>query len=357
MSNRRKRCTIKDVAARSGVSVATVSNVLQNKSHLYSEHTAQRVWQAVRELGYRPSSVARSLIRQRTDTIGVILEERQEVVLDPYVMSVLEGILEFTVPRNYPVKIISMMYQQSPDSFLAHVDDGSVDGVVLLAPRTHSVALQWAQQSEIPAVVAGSTFPDSTLPCVDVDDSSAIYHAVQWLVEQGHRRIGHLAGPQTHWSARRRLQAYHQAMRDAGIAVEPSWVAEGRYTPPSGKEAMEQLLDVTPALTAIVSGNDWMAMGAMEAIYQRGLRIPEDISLIGFDDIDSAQWVTPPLTTMRQPMRQIGVKAAELLIHQIETGIRAREVILFPAELIVRQSVAPPSKSRREQEMLRYRST
>lgn len=342
MSTRRKRCTIKEVAERSGVSVATVSNVLQNKKHLYTSETAQRVWQAVRELDYRPSSVARSLIRQRTDTIGVILEERQEVVLDPYVMSVLEGILEYTVPRNYPVKIISMMYQQSPDSFLAHVDDGSVDGVVLVAPRTYSAALQWAQQDDLPVVVAGSTFPDSNLPCVDVDDASAIYQAVQWLITLGHRRIGHLAGPQTHWSARRRLQAYHQAMHDAGIAVEPTWVAEGRYTPSSGKEAMEQLLDVTPALTAVVSGNDWMAMGAIEAIYQRGLRIPKDISLVGFDDIDSAQWLTPPLTTMRQPMRQIGAKAAELLIEQIETGKLAGQVILFPAEMVIRQSVAPP---------------
>lgn len=341
MSTRRKRCTIKEVAARSGVSVATVSNVLQNKSHLYSEETAQRVWQAVRELGYRPSSVARSLIRQRTDTIGVILEERQELVLDPYVMSVLEGILEYTVPRDRPVKIISMMYQQRPDSFLAHVDDGSVDGVVLVAPRTYSMALQWAQQADIPAVVVGSTFPDSNLPCVDVDDSAAIYQAVQWLIDLGHRRIGHLAGPQTHWSARRRLQAYHQAMQDAGIAVEPTWVVEGRYTPPSGKEAMERLLEVTPMLTAVVCGNDWMAMGAMETIYQRGLRVPDDISIVGFDDIDTAQWVTPPLTTLRQPMRQIGAKAAELLLHQIETGKRVREVILFPAEMVVRQSVAP----------------
>ncbi|GBC94809.1 HTH-type transcriptional repressor CytR [bacterium HR16] len=342
MSVQRKRCTIKDVAARSGVSVATVSNVLQNKNHLYSPETAQRVWQAVRELGYRPSSVARSLIRQRTDTIGVILEERQEVVLDPYVMSVLEGILEYTVPRNYPIKIVSMLYQQSPDSFLAHVDDGSVDGVVLVAPRTHSAALQWAQQANIPAVVVGSTLPNTPLSCVDVDDTSAIYQAVCWLIEMGHRRIGHIAGPQTQWSAKRRLQAYRQAMQDAGIEVKLGWVVEGHYTPPSGKEAMEQLLNVAPELTAVVCGNDWMAMGAMEAIYQKGLRVPEDISLVGFDDIDTAQWVTPPLTTMRQPTRQIGAKAAELLINQIETGKRVRETVLFCAEMVVRQSVAPP---------------
>lgn len=342
MSVQRKRCTIKEVAARSGVSVATVSNVLQNKSHLYSPQTAQRVWQAVRELGYRPSSVARSLIRQRTDTVGVILEERQELVLDPYVMSVLEGILEYTVPRNYPIKIVSMLYQQSPDSFLAHVDDGSVDGVVLVAPRTHSAALQWARQANIPAVVVGSTLPDTPLSCVDVDDTSAIYQAVCWLIELGHRRIGHIAGPQTQWSAKRRLQAYRQAMQDAGIEVKPSWVVEGFYTPPSGTEAMEKLLCTAPELTAVVCGNDWMAMGALESIYQKGLRVPEDISLMGFDDIDTAQWVSPPLTTMRQPTRQIGVKAAELLINQIETGKRVREIVLFPAERVVRQSVAPP---------------
>jgi DNA-binding LacI/PurR family transcriptional regulator len=342
VSVQRKRCTIKEVAARSGVSVATVSNVLQNKSHLYSRKTAERVWQAVRELGYRPSSVARSLIRQRTDTIGVILEERQEPVLDSYVMGVLEGILQYTAPRNYPVKLVSMMYQQSPDSFLAHVDDGSVDGVLLVAPRVHSDALRWAQEAQIPALVVGSTPPEITVPCVDVDDVTAIYQAVRLLLEMGHQRIGHIAGPQTQWSGKRRLQAYHQAMQDAGIVVEDDWVAEGNYTPPSGKAAMELLLQVSPPLTAVVCGNDWMAMGAMEAIYQKGLRIPEDISVFGFDDIDTAQWVTPPLTTMRQPTQQIGAKAAELLIEQIETGKRECEVVLFPAELVVRHSVAPP---------------
>jgi DNA-binding LacI/PurR family transcriptional regulator len=343
MAAPRKRCTIKEVAARSGVSVATVSNVLQNKSHLYSPQTAERVWQAVRELGYRPSSVARSLIRRRTDTIGVILEERQELVLDPYVMSVLEGILEYTVPRNYPIKIVSMMYQQRPDSFLAHVDDGSVDGVILVAPRTHSAALQWAAKADIPAVVAGSTLPGTPLPCVDVDDITAFGQVVRWLVELGHRRIGHIAGPQTHWSAKRRLQAYLQTMQDMGISPEPNWIVEGQYTPPSGKEAMERLLEVSPPLTAVVSGNDWMAMGAMEAIHQRGLRIPDDISVVGFDDIESAQWVMPPLTTFRQPMRQIGAKAAELVVKQIETGKRIRDVVLFSADLVVRQSVAPPA--------------
>ncbi|MCS6949777.1 MAG: LacI family DNA-binding transcriptional regulator [Armatimonadota bacterium] len=342
MSTPRKRCTIKEVAARSGVSVATVSNVLQNKSHLYSPETAERVWQAVRELGYRPSSVARSLIRQRTDTVGVILEERQELVLDPYVMAVLEGILEYTAPRNYPVKIVSMLYQRSPDSFLAHVDDGSVDGVVLLAPRTNSAALQWAQRTDIPAVVAGSTLPETPLPCVDVDDVSAIQHLVRWLIEQGHRRIGHLAGPQTQWSAQRRLQTYLRTMQEAGLCVESHWVVEGRYTPPSGKEAMTQLLQQAPELTAVVCANDWMALGALEAIHQQGLRIPEDISVTGFDDIDAAQWVSPPLTTMRQPMRQIGLKAAEVLLKQMESGERSREVFLFPAELVVRKSVAPP---------------
>lgn len=342
MSTPRKRCTIREVAARSGVSVATVSNVLQNKSHLYSPETAERVWQAVRELGYRPSSVARSLIRRRTDTIGVILEERQELVLDPYVMSVLEGLLEYTAPRNYPVKIVSLLYQRSSDSFLAHVDDGSVDGVVLVAPRTNSAALQWAQRSELPAVVAGSTLPDTPLPCVDVDDVPAIQRLVRWLIELGHRRIGHLAGPQTQWSAQRRLQAYRQTMQEAGLRVEPHWVVEGRYTPPSGREAMGRLLDQAPDLTAVVCANDWMAMGAMEAIHQRGWRIPDDISITGFDDIDTAQWVSPPLTTMRQPMRLIGFKAAEVLVEQMETGRRECEVILFPAELVVRQSVAPP---------------
>lgn len=346
MPTQRKRCTIKEVAARSGVSVATVSNVLQNKNHLYSSETAERVWQAVRELGYRPSSVARSLIRRRTDTIGVILEERQEVVLDPYVMQVLEGILEYAVPRNYSIKIISMLYHQSSDSFLAHIDDSSVDGIALIAPRTYSAALAWAKKADIPAVVVGSALPDSLLPCVDVDDSAAVYRAVRWLIELGHQRIAHIAGPQTQWSARRRLEAYYQAMQDADIEVCGLWVVEGNYTPTMGKCAMQRLLDNAPSITAVVCANDWTAMGAIEAIYQRELRIPEDISVVGFDDIDTAQWMTPPLTTLRQPMREIGAKATELLINQIGVGSRLHEVVMFPAELVIRQSVAPPRRCR-----------
>lgn len=128
-------------------------------------------------------------------------------------------------------------------------------------------------------------------------------------------------------------------MRDAGLEPPSEWVVEGQYTPPSGKAAMDRLLHQAPDLTAVVCANDWMALGAIEAVYQRGLRIPDDISLVGFDDIDSAQWLTPPLTTLRQPLRQIGAKGAELLIEQMETGQRCSETVLFPAELIVRQSV------------------
>lgn len=346
MASPRRRCTIKEVAARSGVSVATVSNVLLNKSHLYSPETAERVWQAVRELGYRPSSVARSLIRRRTDTVGIILEERQELVLDPYVMAVLEGILEYTAPRNFPVKIVSMLYQREPDSFLSHVDDGSVDGVILVAPRTYSAALQWAYTADIPCVVAGSTLPNPPLCCVDVDDIEAFYQATKWLIQVGHERIGHIAGPPTQWSASRREYGYRKAMEEAGLKVDPSWIVAGRYTPPSGKEAMEKLLQVSPPLTAVLCANDWMAIGAMEVVSRYGIRVPEDISIMGFDDIDSAQWVSPPLTTMRQPMRQIGLKAAELLLQQITLGERLEETVHFPAELVIRQSVAPPSKCR-----------
>jgi LacI family transcriptional regulator len=338
----KKSPTIREVAAAAGVSISTVSNVLYGKQGFYSAETAQRVWRAVEQLGYRPNHIARSLARQRTFTIGVVAERQLGFVShNAYFGLMLDGILHEATAHEYQVKIVRVP-ADNPEKTLDYIGDGSVEGAVLVALFADNPVLQLLEKHDIPAIVAGSIPPTVRLPCVDVDDIAATYQAVRWLVELGHRRIGIITGDMRQWSARRREQGYLMALRDAGIEPNPAWRFEGDYRLESGLVGIVQLLRAQPRPTAVVCGNDKMAVGALHMLREMGVKVPEEISIIGFDDSEESALISPALTTFRQPIFEIGLKAAELLLQQIETGTRLQHNLLLPAELVVRQTVAPP---------------
>ena len=330
--------TIKDVAAYAGVSVTTVTNVLHGRGHRFSEETRQKVLRAVEALGYRPNQVARSLVRRRSYTLGVVVEHFRGALLgNPYFSTLLDGVLAEAVQAGYQLKIIALT-----SSDIEHVrqrtEDGSIDGAILAAPLHQSPLLQWAQECPLPCVVAGSSPRDLHAACVDVDDENAVYQGVKWLIAQGHRRIAFIAGPVNYWSAHQREQGYLRALSEAGIFVTSHWIRRGNYSTESGRWAMEKLLQVRPPFSAVVCCNDWMALGALEALRRRGICVPEEISVMGFDDVEAAAVASPPLTTIRQPVREIGMRAAKLLIQQIESGTRTPERVIFPGELVQRDS-------------------
>lgn len=342
MRKNRQTPTIKEVAQKAGVSISTVSNVLYGREGYYSPETANRVWQAVRSLGYRPNLIARSLARGRTFTIGIAVEGQSGgVSTNIYLALILDGILHYTYPRDYHVKIVRVNLPSTEKAF-QRLEDGSVDGVVLAAPSVDSPVVESMIHSHLTSVIAGTAPPNSPLPCVDIDDFSATYEAVKWLISLGHRRIGIITGYMMHWSARRRLQGYLMALHDAGIEADPSWRYEGDYGVGSGKAGAQYMLQLHPRPTAVVCGNDGMALGALRQFQQAGLRVPEDISLLGFDDSEGAALANPPLTTIRQSPFDIGLRAAELLLWQIESGTRAEHHVLLPTELVIRESVMPP---------------
>ena len=334
--------TIREVAEAAGVSMSTVSNVLYGKRGFYSPETAQRVWTAVERLGYRPNHIARSLARRRTYTLGVVVEQSLgNVSHNLYFSIVLDGILQGATNRNYQVKIVRI----PPDGYaraIDHIEDGSVEGVVLVALLIGNPIIEHMQHSSVPAVMAGSIPPNPKLPCVDIEDTGATYQAVQRLIQLGHRRIGLITGDMRHWSARRREQGYLMALREAGIEPAPSWRYEGNYTLEAGETGTLQLLQAEPPVTAIVCGNDRMAIGALHVLQKQGIRVPEDISVIGFDDEEAAAFTVPPLTTIRQPIFDIGLRAVELLQQQIEQGKLFHHTLLLPTELVMRETVAPP---------------
>ena len=334
--------TIKDVAAAAGVSIATVSNVVHGKSNLYAEPTERRVRAAMESLGYRPNLVARSLARQRTGTIGAIIEHLHGASLtNPYMGAVLDGVLGGAIDLNYHVKIIVLAHQSRSET-VALIEDGTVDGVVLLAPRADGALLEWAVDSNLPSVVLGSVPPTAPLAAVDVDDSQGVYDAVRRLIAMGHTSIGHIAGPNWQWSARRRANAYRMALEDAGLCSLPHWIVEGDYKTEGGSSAIRAIMAGPCRPTAVMCGNDDMAIGAMDALHLDDVAVPGEVSIVGFDDGPAGRWSRPTLTTVRQPMRDIGYTAAEVLVDQIRTSVRRQVVTLLPASWVERDSTGPP---------------
>jgi len=337
-----KAPTIQEVARHAGVSIGTASNVLHGKSDLHSSKTSQKVWDSAKALGYRSNHLARSLARQRTNTLGVVTERHQPMMIrNLYFGYLLDGFLEYAVPHAYQVKLISIL-NDDPQNGVLHIENGTVDGVILIAPVIDSPLLSWAQQSRLPVVVCGSTLPESSgLTCVDVNNEQAVRQAVEWLIQQGHRRIGFVKGDRLHWSARQREQAYMRTMQEHGITPQQDWLAQGDYMLDSGRKAMEQLLKCRPPLTAILAANDQMALGIIDACRQYRVRIPAEVSVVGFDNVEHAALTIPALTTVHHPVREIGMRAAELLIEQVETGERFAKRVLLPGELVVRESTRP----------------
>ncbi|MCS7066394.1 MAG: LacI family transcriptional regulator [Fimbriimonadales bacterium] len=339
---RRRRPTLAVVAREAGVSIGTASNILGAKATLHSSETVERVLQAARRLGYRPNRIARSLAARRSQTIGIVMEPTHAVFTrNEYATAVLDGVVDRFTPEGYHIKIITLR-DLNPRTLWAQIDDGTIDGAILIAPLIGSPLLEWHEHTHLPCVVVGSALPESMgFYCVDSDSEGMITEVVRWLVGLGHRRIGFVQGPEEQWSARQRERAYRQAMAAHGIKVCPDWLARGFYTQEGGRLAAEQLLQVCPPLTAIIASNDPMALGVLEACRQQGVCVPDDLSVVGFDDMPLAALANPPLTTVRNPIHEIGYHAAQALLEQITTGEAKRGNCLIPGELIIRQSVAP----------------
>lgn len=337
----RDKPTLRDVAERAGCSITTASNILQGRSHLYREDTVQQVLRAAHELGYSPNSVARSLARRRTATIGVVLDpQHARLTHNLYAHDVLDGILAFLEPRDYDIRLITPR-ANDPAAVWRRIDNGSVDGVILVAPVIGSPLLEWRTYSRLPAVAVGSTLPDEyRLSCIDIDNESAMAALTEWVIQQGHRAIGFIKGHPLHWSAYQRERAFRHAMARHSVPVREEWVLQGDYSPESGARAAEQLLRLPELPTVVLAANDDMAMGFLQQCRIHEIAVPDRISVAGFDDSVWVQRMGFPLTTIQHDRYQIGYLAAQQLLHQIETRDTHPQRILINGMLVVRQSVA-----------------
>ena len=335
--------TINDVARIAGVSKKTVSRVI-NRSPLLNPDTRRRVEEVIGGLGYIPNPQARALALRRNYLIGLVHDNPNAQM----VMNVQQGILEALHGTEFEL-VVRPVDRGSPtmhDDLRHFLERQRLFGVVILPPvsENDSVA-RLCTEIGCRYVRMGSAVLDDQQHMVASNDCEAVRGAVRFLLDQGHRRIGLVAGPHGFRSARERRLGFEEAMEQAGIALPRSMVADGNYTFESGLNAAERLLDLMPRPTAIFSCNDEMAAGVMHAARQRGLDIPRDLSIVGFDDTPVAAHVWPPLTTVRWPIASMARSAALKLTAGLDDEAEdVEEPSLFLSTLIRRASVAPPAE-------------
>jgi DNA-binding LacI/PurR family transcriptional regulator len=336
--------TIRDVALRAGVSHQTVSRVI-NGHESVADPTRRRVLEAIEDLAYVPSPMARGLISNRTHTLGMVTFDLSEA----FSARAVAGAEIEARRRNYYLIVGSV--EESPDDeegtgYLRLMLERRVEGLILARPGVVIAGeqLQGAANAGIPLVsIATEQLPNFTL--VDVDNRHGAFEGTAHLIEAGHRSIATIVGPLEWPSAQARLEGYRDALRDAGIPEDPALVERvPDWGVESGYAATGRLLAGGTPFTAIFAHSDLIALGAIRRLRSEGLHVPEDVSVVGYDDVPIAAFVEPPLTTVHQPMREVGEFAAGLVLDRISGIAREPGPHLLPAKLVVRESTAPPRR-------------
>jgi len=343
------RVTMADVAHEAGVSTMTVSRVVNNKGEV-SPATRQRVLDVIERLRYRPSGIARGLATRRTRTLGLVIPD----VANPFFSDVTRGAEHVAYAQGYNVFLCNT--EEDPQRELAvlrSLEEKRVDGVVLCSSRLDDDELRQVVSRHSAVVLVNrrleSMDEQNGVGAVLVDDLSGGRMVTRHLLDTGHRAVGLLAGPPTSHSGRRRAEGYRAALADAGVQYDPAWVIACPADVDGGRRAAAGLLAAHPDLTALFCYNDLVAVGALHACAEMGRRVPDDLAVVGFDDILLAALVTPPLTTCRVPRYELGGQAMKLLLNQIdgcpessdqrtEANRAPRVEIVLRPEFIVRAS-------------------
>ncbi|HYL34606.1 MAG TPA: LacI family DNA-binding transcriptional regulator [Bryobacteraceae bacterium] len=332
--------SIKDIARKADVSHSTVSRALRN-SPLVNRETAERIRKIAKESDFRVSAIGRSLATGRTNTLGAVAT----TIEDPFVAEVLSGAEDAANAHGY--SLILANSKANPDRELKVVhsfEERRVDGIIVLDSRVGSVYIPMLARMKVPIVLINSQHPGEFVHSISIDNVAASQMATRYLVHLGHTRIAYLGKRGGYQSDAERAAGYRQALEAAGIPERPELMVYGDGKPESGRNAMDQLLSLAEIPTAVFCYNDLLAIGALSAIRQNGLLVPDDVSIVGFDDLEIASYTHPPLTTIRQPKHQMGRAATEMLLNLLQESI-ASSVRKVQGELIVRESAAPP-KSR-----------
>jgi LacI family transcriptional regulator len=327
--------TIQEVAQRAGVAPITVSRVINNNSYV-SQQTRQRVEAAIAELQYVPNMLASSLRSNRTNTLALILSD----ISNPFWTTVARGAEDAASQQGFNVIFCNTDENEAKqEEYLSVLLRKRVDGFLFVPAQSHPYSIEKIQKQKVPVVVMDRQIPGANVDIVRGDSEGGAYQLTRYLISLGHRRIAVLSGPQDLSVSVDRVRGVRRALSEAEIPVDERFTSYGKFTFESGWERATELLTYTPQSTAIVAGNNFISIGALKALREQDVRVPEDISLASIDDLLPPMFIDPFFTVVAQPAYEIGRQATELLLRRITKphGSEAEEIVL-PTELIIRQS-------------------
>jgi LacI family transcriptional regulator len=333
--------TIREVAERAGVSLTTVSHVV-NRSRFVSEDTRKRVLEAMQDLNYRPNAVARSLRSGKTHTLGLILPDSS----NPFFAEIGREVEKTAFTEGYSVMLCNTERDLAREElYVRLLSDKQVDGVIFVAAGEQIDSLAYLLEQHTPIVVVDRDLSYDEVDAVLTDNLLGGYQATQHLIALGHQRIACISGPVNGARSMERVSGYRRALEEYGIAEDPALLLIGDYHPQSGRDAAHHLLSLDNRPTAIFACNDLMAIGVIRAVTAERLSIPDNVAVVGFDNIELANYTTPSLTTVAQPITEIGALSASLVIQRIAEPHRPAERPKLPTQLIMRESTVKSAAS------------
>lgn len=330
----KRSTTIKQVAQAANVSVATISRTLQNPAVVAPE-TRDRVMAAVTALNYVPNAQARNLRTARSRAIVALVPD----ITNPFFGEIIRGIERGAFESGYSVLLGDTQHDEAREaSYAGMIASGQVDGLLTMMPHVPDLYYQ----RRFPIVSVCEYVPEPTISRVRADNPAGIAMAVEHLAGLGHRAIAYIGGREDHSISAEREQGFRTTMARLGLAVSPKLMTAGDFTADSGVAATRRLLESGEAFTAICSASDEMAVGAMQMLRQHGLSVPQDVSIVGFDDIPFARFLDPALTTIRQPTDRLGFESIRILLDQLGNPAFEPKMLVLPTELVVRESTTTP---------------
>ncbi len=326
--------TIKDIAEAANVSVTTVSRVLNDKPDV-SPNTRKVVLEKINELGYKPNSIARGLALQKTNTLGLIIPD----ISNPFFPNIVRGVEDMANKKGYSIIFCNTDNEQKKEKeAIELMKEKQVDGILLSLSTTNKKELKELRNVEYPVVQIDRKIPDIDYPSITIDNYKSAYTATKYLINFNHQKIAHITGDLETITGSKRLEGFKNAITEANLNIKDSYIKKGNYSKKSGYQNMLDLLKNNNPPSAVFIANDLMAVGAYQAVFELDLSIPEDISIIGHDNIDVTNLVNPTLSTMAQPKYELGHKAVQLLIEEIENNNLSNEEIILTTDFINRNS-------------------
>jgi LacI family transcriptional regulator len=335
---------LEDIARLAGVSKSTVSRVVNHHPNV-SERTRTRVMRVISEQNFRPNSAARALVTQHTRVLSVVIPQPYgEAFTDPFFLLVLQNISRIATLKDYAIMLWIGGHEEREERFAERIlQNAFFDGILIISADDKDPLLHTLRRAGYPFVQIGPPQFEGA-HFVDANNRRGAYDAGKYLASLGYRRIGLITGPLDKAEARDRLIGCLDGLAECGVSPLPEWIAEGNFDEPSGYRAMRRLL--RHDLQAVFASNDSMALGALRALDEAGLRVPDQMALVGFDDMPFAATTKPPLTTVHQPIADIGEAAARMLLELVEDGSAEPRQVILPTRLVVRESCGSGRRTR-----------